>query len=84
MEIVVKRYKNLGNDIVVYSGHTVVVEESVSNSEIEEVALSLLYDTVLGGVSRDKIVQKLIDTDILDKEMIEEYLEDMKEASNVE
>lgn len=77
MEIVVNRYKNLGNDVVVYSGHAVIMEESVSDSELEEVALSLLYDTVLHGVSRDKIVQKLIDVDILDKEMIEEYLEDI-------
>lgn len=75
MEIVVNRYKNLGNDVVVYSGHAVTVEESVSDAELEEVALSLLDDTVLHGVSRDKIVQKLIDADILDKEMIEEYLE---------
>lgn len=75
MEIVINRYKNLGNDVVVYSGHDVIVEESVSDAEIEEVALSLLDDTVLHGVSRDKIVQKLIDADILDKEMIEEYLE---------
>jgi len=84
MEIVIKRYKNLGNDVVMRSGHAVVVEESVSDSELEEVALTLLDDTVLHGVSRDKIVQKLIDTDILDKEMIEEYLEDMKETSNIE
>lgn len=84
MEIVIKRYKNLGNDVVMRSGHAVVVEESVSDSELEEVASSLLYDTVLHGVSRDKIVQKLIDADILDKEMIEEYLEDMKETSNIE
>ena len=79
MEIVINRYKNLGNDVVVYSGHAVVEEESVSDSELEEVALSLLYDTVLYGVSRDKIVQKLIDADILDKEMIEEYLEALGE-----
>lgn len=84
MEIVVKRYKNLGNDVVVYSGHTVITEETVPDSELEEMALSLLYDTVLYGVSRYKTVQKLIDADILDKEMIEEYLEDMKEASNIE
>lgn len=84
MEIVIKRYKNLGNDVVVYSGHAVIEEESVSDSELEAVALSLLDDTVLHGVSRDKIVQKLIDADILDKEMIEEYLEDMKETSNIE
>lgn len=77
MEIVIKRYKNLGNDVVMRSGHAVVVEESVSDSELERVALSLLDDTVLHGVSRDKIVQKLIDADILDKEMIEEYLEDI-------
>lgn len=75
MKIIVKRYKNLGNDVVVYSGNAEIVEESVSDAEIEEVALSLLDDTVLHGVSRDKIVQKLIDADILDKEMIEEYLE---------
>lgn len=79
MEIVVNRYKNLGNDVVVYSGHAVTVEESVSDAELEEVALSLLDDTVLHGVSRDKIVQKLIDADILDKEMIEEYLEAIEE-----
>jgi len=79
VEIVINRYKNLGNDVVVYSGHAVVEEESVSDSELEEVALSLLYDTVLYGVSRDKIVQKLIDADILDKEMIEEYLEALGE-----
>lgn len=84
MEIAIKRYKNLGNDVVVYSGHAEIVEESVSDAELEEVALSLLDDTVLHGVSRDKIVQKLIDVDILDKEMIEEYLEDMKETSNIE
>lgn len=83
MEIAIKRYKNLGNDVVVYSGHAEIVEESVSDAELEEVALSLLDDTVLHGVSRDKIVQKLIDVDILDKEMIEEYLEDLKEASNI-
>lgn len=75
MKIIVKRYKNLGNDVVVYSDHAEIVEESVSDAEIEEVALSLLDDTVLHGVSRDKIVQKLIDVDVLDKEMIEEYLE---------
>lgn len=84
MRIVIHRYKNLGNDVVVYSGHAEIVEESVPDHELEELALSLLEDTVLHGVGRDKIVQKLIDADILDKEMIEEYLEDMKEASNVE
>lgn len=84
MEIVVNRYKNLGNDVVVHSGHAVIEEESVSDSELEEVALSLLGDTVLHGVSRDKIVQKLIDVDILDKEMIEEYLDDVKEDPNIE
>lgn len=84
MEIVVNRYKNLGNDVVVYSGHAVIEEESVSDSELEEVALSLLDDTVLHGVSRDRIVQKLIDVDILDREMLEEYLEDVKEDSNIE
>ena len=84
MEIVIKRYKNFGNDVVVSTGHAVVVEVSVSDSELEEVALSLLEDTALYGVGRDEIVQKLIDADILDKEMMEEYLEDMKEAPNIE
>ena len=84
MEIVIKRYKNFGNDVVVNTGHAVVEEVSVSDSELEEVALSLLDDTVLHGVSRDKIVQKLIDADILDKEMIEEYLEDMRDSSNID
>lgn len=84
MRIVIHRYKNLGNDVLVYSGHAVITEESVPDHELEELALSLLDDTVLHGASRDKIVQKLIDVDILDKEMIEEYLEDIKEASNIE
>ena len=83
MRIVIRRYKNLGNDVVVYSGHAVIEEETVPDSELEEMALTLLEDTLLYGVSRDKIVQKLIDVDILDKEMIEEYLEDLKEASNI-
>lgn len=84
MEIVIHRYKNLGNDVVVHSLNAVIMEESVSNSEIEEVALSLLDDTVLYGVSRDKIVQKLIDVDIIDKEMMVEYLEGMEGDSNIE
>lgn len=84
MRNVIHRYKNLGNDVLVYSGHVVITEESVPNHELEELALSLLEDTLLYGVSRDKIVQKLIDADILDKEMLEEYLEDMKEGSNIE
>lgn len=83
MRIVIRRYKNLGNDVVVYSGHAVIEEESVPDHELEEVALSLLDDTVLHGVGRDKIVQKLIDADILDKEMMVEYLEDMEGDSNI-
>lgn len=84
MRIVIRRYKNLGNDVVVYSGHAVIEEESIPDSELEEMALSLLGDTVLHGVSRDKIVQKLIDAGIIDKEMIGEYLEDMEGDSNIE
>jgi len=84
MRIVIRRYKNLGNDVVVYSGNAVIEEETVPDSELEEMALSLLDDTVLYGVDRDKIVQKLIDADIIDKEILEEYLENLKEASNVE
>lgn len=83
MRIVIHRYKNLGNDVLVYSGHAVITEESVPDHELEELALSLLDDTILYGVGRDKIVQKLIDADILDKEMVEEYLEDMKDAPNI-
>lgn len=84
MRIVVHRYKNLGNDVIVYSGHAMITEETVPDSELEEIALTLLDDTLLYGVGRDKIVQKLIDADILDKEMLEEYYEDMKEDSNIE
>lgn len=84
MEILIKRYKNLGNDVVMRSGNTVTVEESVSDSELEDVALTLLDDTVLHGVSRGEIVQKLIDADILDREMLEEYLDGMKEDLNIE
>lgn len=84
MEILIKRYKNLGNDVVMRSGNTVTVEESVSDSELEDVALTLLDDSVLHGVSRGEIVQKLIDADILDREMLEEYLEGVKEGSNIE
>lgn len=83
MRIVIHRYKNFGNDVLVYSGHAVIVEETVPDHELEGLALSLLDDTLLHGASRHEIVQKLIDADILDKEMIEEYLEDMKEASNI-
>lgn len=84
MEITINRSTWIGNDVTVYLGNAVITEESVSNSELEAVALTLLDDTLLYRVGRDKIVQKLIDADILDKEMIEEYLEDMKEASNIE
>lgn len=84
MRIVIRRYKNLGNDVVVYSGHAVIGEESIPDSELEEMALILLDDTVLHGVSRDKIIQKLIDVDIIDKEMMVEYLEDMEGDSNIE
>lgn len=84
MRIVIHRYKNLGNDVVVYSGHAVITEETVPDHEIEDMALALLEDTLLYGVSRDKIVQKLIDADVLDIEMLEEYIEDMKDASNIE
>lgn len=79
MRIVIRRYKNLGNDVVVYSRHAAIEEETIPDSELEEMALTLLDDTVLHGVSRDKIVQKLIDVDILDREMLEEYLEALGE-----
>ena len=79
MEIKIKRYSKLGNDVVVYSGHTVVEEVSVPDFELEELVLTLLDDTILYGVSRDRIVQKLIDVDIIDKDMVMEWaLEQMQ------
>lgn len=76
MEIDITRYKNLGHDVIFKTSSGVLLEEGVSDEQLDELAVNFLFDTVLHDVDYFDIVQKLIDADVLDEQMISSFIAD--------
>lgn len=86
MEIEVKTWTaNHGRiyDVKVKAWGCMVFEE-MTQDEVDDLAIRFLDDTVLNLVPIHDIVAKLVEKGVVDKEMIEEYLEELKTLEEME
>lgn len=54
-------------------GNCSVQEEWLEKDEADAIAVQFLYDTALDRVWKDDIIDKLIELDIIDKDMVMEW-----------
>lgn len=63
-------------DVHVKTDTACVSEENLTYSEAADLAVRFLEDTVLAGATRCDVINRLIEADILDEELIKEWKED--------
>lgn len=63
-------------DVHVKTDTVCVSEGGLTYSEAADLAVRFLEDTVLAGAARCDVINRLIEADILDEEMIKEWKED--------
>lgn len=66
-------------DVHVKTDTVCVSEGGLTYSEVADLAVRFLEDTVLAGVTRCDVINRLIEADILDEELIKEWKEDVCE-----
>lgn len=79
MEIKVRPWQGAGRtlyEIVSSTSGGMVSEDWLTQEEVDEMATEFLDSTALNGICRDGVVGKLVELNIIDQEMIEEYREE--------
>lgn len=74
MDITYKRYSNTWSEIV-FSSYNTVIEDSITHEEAVELAVRFFEDVVFDGLDRTELVRKLLELEIVDEEMLEEFIE---------
>ena len=82
MEISVRKYgrHNPHLDVFVKTSSASVSEECLTREEAEELAVKFLDDTAFDGLHRHEIVGKLVQLNIIDDEMVREWLQEQDES----
>jgi len=76
------RVKSWGRDgdpkyeVVVSTEGGMVSEDWLTQEEVDSLAVDFLEDTVLNGLTRERVVSRLIEVGVIDKELLVEYLEE--------
>lgn len=74
MDITYKRYPNTWGEIV-FSSYNTVIEDSITHDEAVELAVRFFEDVVFDGLDRTELVRKLLELEIVDEEMLKEFIE---------
>lgn len=82
MEINVKTFgrSNKHFDVIVRTNGAYVSEEWLTQKEAEELAVKFLDDTAFDGLHRHEIVGKLVQLNVIDEDMIREWLQTRDES----
>jgi len=82
MKINVKTFgrSNEHFDVIVRTKGASIHEEWLTREEAEELAVRFLDDTAFGGLHRHEIVGKLVQLNIIDEDMIREWLHEQDES----
>jgi len=66
-------------DVCVETNSASISEEYLTQKEAEDIAVKFLEDIAFDGLHRHEIVGKLVQLDIIDEEMIREWLQERDE-----
>lgn len=56
-----------------------IIEDWLTQSDVDSMAVDFLDNTVLHNVWRNEVIQRLVDLNVIDIDMMREYLEDLEE-----
>ena len=83
MDIKVKPWKGRDEQyyrIVIQSGNGTLEEDCLTQQDVDSIAARFLDDTVFHDTYRHEIIQRLIDLNIIDTELMKEYLVDLEDV----
>lgn len=83
MDIKVKPWKGRDEQyyrIVIQSGNGALEEDWLTQQDVDSIATRLLDDTVFHDTYRHEIIQRLIDVNIIDIELMKAYLESLEDV----